>query len=86
MTDCGHSFCERCLINFVSGKLNWNCPVSRRCHNRNVKLLPRNFVIESLVESIKPQQAKRQSPKKILKSNAELFAEQKIAIEGKVKQ
>ena len=67
-------------MNFASGKNNWNCPVSRRCHSRNVKSLPRNYVIESLVESIKLQQ---KTPKKTLKSNAELFKEQKAAIEGK---
>ena len=32
--------------------------MSRRAHTRRVQLLPRNFAIESFVESIKPKKAK----------------------------
>ena len=58
MTDCGHSYCEKCLLNHTGGRPTWRCPVSRRAHTRRVQLLPRNFAIESFVESIKPKKAK----------------------------
>ena len=52
MTDCGHNYCEDCLVKHVDGRTTWMCPLSRKEYNRTVSSLPRNFLIEQLVQSM----------------------------------
>lgn len=52
ITNCGHNYCEDCLIKHVDGRKTWICPLSRKEHDRSVSSLPRNYLIEQLVESM----------------------------------
>ena len=52
MTDCGHNYCEDCLVKHVDGRTTWMCPLSRKGHHRTVSSLPRNYLIEQLVQSM----------------------------------
>ena len=56
MTQCGHNYCERCLLQVSGGRRNWECPQSRVAHNIAVKSLPRNLLIERMIEKIKNQE------------------------------
>ena len=55
MTNCGH--CERCLVLLSGGRRIWKCPQSREPHNIAVKFLPRNFLIERMVEKFQNQES-----------------------------
>ena len=54
-TPCGHNYCESCLLRVSEGRRHWECPQSRQAHNIAVKLLPRNFLIERMVERFKKE-------------------------------
>ena len=56
MTNCGHNYCERCLVQVSEGRRFWKCPQSREPHNIAVKFLPRNFLIERMVEKFQNQE------------------------------
>ena len=55
MTNCGHNYCERCLVQATEGRHLWECPQSREPHTMRVESLPRNFLIERMVEKFKNQ-------------------------------
>ena len=52
ITDCGHNYCEDCLVKHADGQKTWICPLSRKEHHRSVNSLPRNYLIEQLVEAM----------------------------------
>ena len=51
MTQCGHSFCQKCLSNYES-ESNWKCPKSQIEQTVPVKSLPRNYAIEKIVATV----------------------------------
>ena len=51
MTQCGHSFCQKCLSNYESGS-TWKCPQSQIEQTVPVKSLPRNYAIEKIVARV----------------------------------
>ena len=53
MSQCGHSYCEKCLIACTRGETRWECPECRQINNCSAKDLPRNFALEHMLESIK---------------------------------
>ena len=53
MTHCGHSYCEKCLLDVSKGEQQWNCPVCLKLHSCAVNSLPRNYHLEKLVEKFK---------------------------------
>ena len=57
MTNCGHNYCERCLVLASGGRRFWKCPQSREPQNIAVKFLPRNFLIERMVEKFQNQES-----------------------------
>ena len=62
-TQCGHNFCEKCLIDISNNDQNWACPECRREHHCPIKSLPRNFLIEKMVDKFKQQQEKTSKPR-----------------------
>ena len=53
MSLCGHNFCSGCIGGHTRGAPNWRCPVCRQLNNRNVDSLPRNFILERMIESMR---------------------------------
>ena len=51
--NCGHSFCDSCLVSYAGRAASWACPKCRKVTNSTVEALPRNFDLEILVESFK---------------------------------
>ena len=51
MTQCGHSFCQKCLSNYESESI-WKCPKSQIEQTVPVKSLPRNYAIEKIVATV----------------------------------
>ena len=51
MTQCGHSFCQKCLSSYES-ESNWKCPKSQIEQTVPVKSLPRNYAIEKIVATV----------------------------------
>ena len=48
MTNCGHNFCQQCLIGMV--ELPWMCPECRKEQHQQPEQLARNFYLEKIVE------------------------------------
>ena len=40
------------MVKHVNGRTTWMCPLSRKEHHRTVSSLPRNYLIEQLVQSM----------------------------------
>ena len=51
ITECGHNYCERCLIYYARGSSAWTCPKCRLEHQTNPDELTRNYFVEQAVES-----------------------------------
>ena len=58
MTNCGHVYCEKCLLNISKGEQRWHCPDCRTQHNCAVNSLPRNYHLEKFIEKFKKDQSK----------------------------
>ena len=52
MCQCGHSFCDSCLVAHAGRAASWACPKCREVTNSTVEALSRNFDLENLVESL----------------------------------
>ena len=55
-TDCGHSFCEKCLIDLRRDREEWDCPECRHVHSCSIGTLSRAYLLEKLVEKFKTKQ------------------------------
>ena len=53
VTQCGHVFCEKCLLGISNGEQGWHCPECRNFHNCAINTLARNYHLEKLVEKFK---------------------------------
>ena len=48
---CGHDFCQKCLVEFVSDENEWFCPECRSVQSKQPDNLVRNRRVERAVES-----------------------------------
>ena len=58
VTRCGHSFCEKCLLEMSTAcpdSRDWSCPTCKEVHTCSVNDLTRNFFAEQIVESFQAQ-------------------------------
>ena len=55
ITQCGHVYCEECLLDGSNGEQRWPCPECRKLHQCTVKSLTRNYHLEKLVEKFKKE-------------------------------
>jgi len=61
ITDCGHSFCEECILVARPQPDDWPCPFCNKIHNHPARDLARNFFAEQIVSSLQaPSQAPSQ--------------------------
>ena len=63
ITQCGHVFCESCLLNMTRGVQRWHCPNCRAQHNCVVNSLTRNYHLEKLVKKFNERQQSESKPK-----------------------
>ena len=62
MTNCGHSFCERCIVPAYP-ESGWRCPICNQIHDHPAAALARNYFAEQLLTTFQAQltQAPRKS-------------------------
>ena len=58
-TLCGHNFCERCLLQVKRDRREWSCPACQQVYSSSIETLPRNYLLERLVEKLKAKPAPR---------------------------
>ena len=54
-TQCGHNFCEKCLVE-MSVEEGWACPECRQIHHCLISDLARGYFIEKCVEKFKKKE------------------------------
>ena len=57
--ECGHNYCEGCLITVRNGQDEWQCPESRRPHRKNVEDLTRNYLVERFLDAYRKEQKEK---------------------------
>ena len=57
ITDCGHDFCENCLVAVRKNQPEWQCPQTRKSHTKAITELTRNYRLERFVDAYRKQQA-----------------------------
>ena len=65
MTDCGHSFCEQCIVPAYPNP-GWRCPLCNKTHNHSAANLARNYFAEQLLTAFQAQstQAPTSAPRR----------------------
>ena len=54
LTDqCGHNFCQKCLVQVCEGRHEWKCPECRTSQNKRPGRLARNRFVEKAVQAFK---------------------------------
>ena len=54
LTDqCGHNFCQKCLVQVCEGRNEWKCPECRTGQNKRPGRLARNRFVERAVQAFK---------------------------------
>ena len=59
ITQCGHMYCEKCLLGSTKGEQRWHCPDCRKLHECDINSLARNYHLEKLVEKFKKEKPKK---------------------------
>ena len=54
MTNCGHSFCERCIVPAYP-ESGWRCPLCNQTHSHPASALARNYFAEQLLTAVQAQ-------------------------------
>ena len=54
VTNCGHSFCERCIVPRYT-EPGWLCPICKHLQNNSAGALARNFSLEPIAASFRSQ-------------------------------
>ena len=57
VTNCGHSFCEECILVACPEASGWRCPICNQIHNHPARDLTRNFLVEQIMSSSQVQQS-----------------------------
>ena len=57
--ECGHNYCESCLITVRNGQDEWQCPETRRPHRKNIEDLTRNYLVERFLEAYRKEQKEK---------------------------
>ena len=57
--ECGHNYCEGCLITVRNGQDEWQCPETRRPHKKNVEDLTRNYLVERFLDAYNKEQKEK---------------------------
>ena len=61
MTNCGHSFCEQCIVPTFP-QPGWRCPLCNQIHNHPASALARNFIAEQLLTAFQAQSTQAPTP------------------------
>ena len=61
MTNCGHSFCQQCIVPAYP-RPGWRCPMCNQIHDHPAAALARNYFAEQLLTAFKAQPTPAPTP------------------------